>query len=165
MTLVEKAAHFYRTDVETIENFAKAVLSTSSPISCYLIVHEFLELHIGKISKQTVDDVFSFLEEYRKEVSKMTELKYVRANYCSNRDVATGKYECPYADVVNNTICCTGHECNYRDNYKNLVVNNTIEDEDDECLSCPYFNPEAPDCCTYAPEACYYDADPDTYPF
>lgn len=39
------------------------------------------------------------------------------------------------------------------------------DDEDDECLSCPYFNPEAPDCCTYSPEACYYDTDPDTYLF
>lgn len=45
--------------------------------------------------------------------------------HCYNHDVATGKYECPYADVVNNTICCTGHECNYRDNYKNSVVNNS----------------------------------------
>ena len=70
MTLVEKAAHFYRTDVETIENFAQAVLSVSSPISCYLIVHEFLELHTGKICKQTVDEVFSFLEAYRKEYLK-----------------------------------------------------------------------------------------------
>ena len=70
MTLVEKAAHFYRTDIETIENFAQAVLSVSSPISCYIIVHDFLELHTGKICKQTVDDVFSFLEEYRKEYLK-----------------------------------------------------------------------------------------------
>ena len=70
MTLVEKAAHFYRTDVETIENFAQAVLSATSPGSCYLIVRDFLELHTGKICKQTVDEIFSFLEEYCKEVSK-----------------------------------------------------------------------------------------------
>ena len=102
---------------------------------------------------------------YGSTVTKMAELEYVRANYCSNRDVATGNYDCPYATTVMNTICCTGHECNHKGIYEKPVVNNTIEDEDDECLSCPYFNPEAPDCCTYAPEACYYDTDPDTYPF
>lgn len=85
--------------------------------------------------------------------------------YCCNHDVATGKYDCPYADVVNNSICCNSNECNYKSNHSNQVVNNSFEDEDDECLSCPYFNPEAPDCCTYSPEACYYDPDPDTYPF
>lgn len=83
-------------------------------------------------------------------------------SYCNNHDVATGKYDCPYADVVNNTLCCTSHECNYNDS---RVVDNYLDDDDDECLSYPYFNPEAPDCCTYAPEACYYDADPDKYPF
>ena len=92
-------------------------------------------------------------------------LEYVRENYCSNRDVATGNYDCPYATTVMNTICCTGHECNHKGIYEKPVVNNTIEDEDDVCLSCPYFNPEAPDCCTYAPEACYYDPYPDKYPF
>ena len=102
---------------------------------------------------------------YGSTVMKMSELEYVRANYCSNRDVATGKYDCPYADVVNNTICCTGHECNHKGIYEKPVVENYLDDEDDECLSCPYFNPEASDCCTYAPEACYYDTDPNTYPF
>ena len=86
-------------------------------------------------------------------------------SYCRNHDVATGKYDCHYADVVNNSICCNCDECNYRGINENQVVDNSLDDEIDECLSCPYFNPEAPDCCTYAPEACYYDADPDTYPF
>ena len=67
MTLVEKAAHFYRTDVETINNFALEALSASSCACCYSIVKEFLELHAGKICEQTVDEVFSFLEEYCKE--------------------------------------------------------------------------------------------------
>lgn len=89
----------------------------------------------------------------------------IHENYCSNHDVATGNYDCPYATTVLNTICCTGHECNHKGIYENTVVNNLYEDEDDECLSCPYFNPEAPDCCTYAPEACYYDTEPDKYPF
>ena len=102
---------------------------------------------------------------YGSTVMKITELEYVRENYCSNRDVATGNYDCPYATTVMNTICCTGHECNHKGIYEKPVVNNTIEDEDDVCLSCPYYNPEAPDCCTYAPEACYYDTEPDTYPF
>lgn len=30
--------------------------------------------------------------------------------YCFYRDVATGAYNCPYASVVNNTICCTSTE-------------------------------------------------------
>lgn len=85
--------------------------------------------------------------------------------YCYNHDVATGKYDCPYADVVNDSICCNCKECNYNSITKNQVVDNSLEDEIDACLSCPYFNPEAPDCCTYAPDACYYDTDPDTYPF
>ena len=46
-------------------------------------------------------------------------------NYCFNHDVATGKYDCSYADVVNNTICCTAHECNHRGIYENQVVNNS----------------------------------------
>lgn len=102
---------------------------------------------------------------YGSTVTKISELEYVRENYCSNRDVATGNYDCPYATTVMNTICCTGHECNHKGIYEKPVVNNSLDDEDDECLSCPYFNPEAPDCCTYAPEACYYDTNPDTYPF
>lgn len=85
--------------------------------------------------------------------------------YCCNHDVLCGKYDCNMADVVNNTICCTGHECNHKGIYEKPVVDNYLDDEDDECLSCPYFNPEAPDCCNYAPEACYYDTDPDKYPF
>lgn len=28
---------------------------------------------------------------------------------------------------------------------------------EDVRVSCPYFNPTAPDCYTYSPEACYYD--------
>ena len=55
----------------------------------------------------------------------MTELEYVRANYCSNRDVATGNYDCPYATTVMNTICCTGHECNHKVIYEKPVVNNS----------------------------------------
>lgn len=52
-------------------------------------------------------------------------IEYVHENYCSNRDVATGNYDCPYATTVINTICCTGHECNYRGIYEKPVVNNT----------------------------------------
>lgn len=60
----------------------------------------------------------------------MTELDYVRANYCSNRDVATGNYDCPYATTVMNTICCTGHECNYKGIYEKPVVNNSDEERE-----------------------------------
>lgn len=45
--------------------------------------------------------------------------------YCLNHDVATGKYDCPYSDVVNNSICCTGHECNHKGIYEKPVVNNS----------------------------------------
>lgn len=26
--------------------------------------------------------------------------------YCHSHEVATGQYECPYADLIDNTICC-----------------------------------------------------------
>lgn len=51
--------------------------------------------------------------------------QYIHENYCDNRDVATGNYDCPYATTVLNTICCTGHECNYKGIYNKPVVNNT----------------------------------------
>lgn len=49
--------------------------------------------------------------------------------YCHSHDVATGKYECPYADLIDNTICCTA-VCVYNkhpDFKKNEVVNNFNE--------------------------------------
>ena len=129
---------------------------------------------MSKCEKQVVTKLNKKLEKYGISREEL-ELKLHSASlygstvmkmaYCRNHDVATGKYDCPYADVVNNTICCTGHECNYRGINENQVVDNSLYDEDDECLSCPYFNPEAPYCCTYAPEACYYDTNPDIYPF
>lgn len=64
MTLEEKAAHAYRTDVETINNFVMAFFSASTPESGNIIIEEFLELHVGKVCEQTVYDIFSFLEEY-----------------------------------------------------------------------------------------------------
>lgn len=129
---------------------------------------------MSKCEKQVVTKLNKKLEKYGISREEL-ELKLHSASlygstvmkmvYCSNRDVATGNYDCPYATTVMNTICCTGHECNHKGIYEKPVVDNYLEDEDDECLSCPYFNPEAPDCCTYAPEACYYDTDPDKYPF
>lgn len=67
MSLVEKASHFYRTDVDTIENFAMAFFSATSPEKGYIIVRQFLELHTGEVCEQTVLDIFSFLNEYCKE--------------------------------------------------------------------------------------------------
>jgi len=55
----------------------------------------------------------------------MNTIEYIHENYCSNRDVATGNYDCPYATTVMNTICCTGHECNHRGIYEKPVVNNS----------------------------------------
>jgi len=129
---------------------------------------------MSKYEKQVVTKLNKKLEKYGISREEL-ELKLHSASiygstvmkmaYCRNHDVATGKYDCPYADVVNNSICCNCDECNYKGIFEKSVVDNSLNDEDDECLSCPYFNPEAPDCCTYAPEACYYDADPDKYPF
>ena len=85
--------------------------------------------------------------------------------YCAYHDVMTGKYDCNYATVVNNSIVCTSKECTHGCDYNRDYFIGISEEEDDICLSCPYYNPEAPDCCTYAPDACYYDEDPDKYPF
>lgn len=42
--------------------------------------------------------------------------------------------------------------------FENKIDEEDEEDEDEDvCLSCPYFNPEAPDCCTYSPDDCYYN--------
>ena len=61
-------------------------------------------------------------------------IDYVHENYCSNRDVATGNYDCPYATTVMNTICCTGHECNHKGIYEKSVVNNSVMCESKECM-------------------------------
>ena len=47
--------------------------------------------------------------------------------YCRNHDVATGAYECPCADVIDNTICCTQH-CKYNGNNKKSSVDNNYDD-------------------------------------
>jgi hypothetical protein len=66
------------------------------------------------------NSVYKILEESSKAITD-----YIHENYCDNRDVATGNYDCPYATTVLNTICCTGHECNYKGIYNKPVVNNT----------------------------------------
>lgn len=133
---------------------------------------------MSKCEKQVVTKLNKKLDKYGLTREEL-ELKLHSASlygstvmkYCYNHDVLCGTYDCNYATVVNNSIMCTAESCWYQYNKysdplnKSMVVDNSYEDEDDECLSCPYFNPEAPDCCTYAPEACYYDTDPDKYPF
>ena len=57
-------------------------------------------------------------------ITNMYVLNYIHENYCDNRDVATGNYDCPYATTILNTICCTGHECTYKGIYNKPVVNN-----------------------------------------
>ncbi|MBQ2285582.1 MAG: hypothetical protein II244_07955 [Clostridia bacterium] len=51
--------------------------------------------------------------------------------YCRYHKVATGEYECPYADVVNNTIVCN-RTCVYNSKYCNIEYEyeNSIDDED-----------------------------------
>lgn len=72
------------------------------------------------LGETTQVDYFSSAENGAKPL-----IDYVHENYCSNRDVATGSYDCPYATTVMNTICCTGHECNHKGIYEKPVVNNT----------------------------------------
>lgn len=86
---------------------------------------------MSKCEKQVVTKLNKKLEKYGISKEEL-ELKLhstslygstvMKMVHCCNHDVATGKYDCPYADVVNNTLCCTGHECNYNDS---RVVNNS----------------------------------------
>lgn len=54
------------------------------------------------------------------------------------------------------TFYCEDKDFKFCDKCGKLVINNLTEDED-RCFSCPYYDPTAPDCCTYNPESCYYD--------
>ena len=49
--------------------------------------------------------------------------------YCRYHDVATGVYECPYAEVVNNSIVCN-HTCMYNSKHCNIEYEHTLDDED-----------------------------------
>ena len=49
--------------------------------------------------------------------------------YCLYRDVHTGKYDCNYADVVNNTVVCTSKECKYGSSVYE-TFENSLDDED-----------------------------------
>lgn len=81
--------------------------------------YEYLKLHKNSLYGKTVFEI--------SKADAETLIAYIHENYCDNRDVATGNYDCPYATTVINTICCTGHECNYRGIYNkpSSVVNNT----------------------------------------
>lgn len=93
---------------------------------------------MSKCEKQVVTKLNKKLEKYGISREEL-ELKLHSASlygstvmkmaYCRNHDVASGKYDCPYADVVNNSICCNCDECNYKDNYINSVVNNSTSFE------------------------------------
>lgn len=96
-----------------------------------------LKLHSGSLYGNSVykimEDASKALTDYIQGNSDFSSaedgakplIDYVHENYCSNRDVATGNYDCPYATTVMNTICCTGHECNHKGIYEKPVVNNT----------------------------------------
>lgn len=49
--------------------------------------------------------------------------------FCHNHDVATHKYDCPYADIIDNTICCTA-TCVYNKKIEHTVVSNSNFDDD-----------------------------------
>lgn len=57
--------------------------------------------------------------------------------YCRNHDVAVGTYECPCANLVNNSIVCTSKECRYNSMHirftsssENAIVVNNYEEID-----------------------------------
>ena len=52
-------------------------------------------------------------------------------SYCRYHDVATGKYDCPYAEVVNNSIVCNS-TCMYNSKYsdREIKYENSIGDEE-----------------------------------
>lgn len=78
---------------------------------------EYFKLHKNSLYGKTVFEI--------SKTDAESLIACINENYCNNRDVATGNYDCPYATTVFNTICCTGHECNYKGIYNKPVVNNT----------------------------------------
>lgn len=62
-------------------------------------------------------------------IEGLTELK--KFGYCRNRKVATGEYDCNYAEVVNNTIVCK-QSCMYSSKYCsiNFEFESSLNDED-----------------------------------
>lgn len=89
---------------------------------------------MSKCEKQVVTKLNKKLEKYgisREELelklhsASLYGSTVMKMTYCRNHDVATGKYDCPYATSVMNTICCTGHECNHKGIYEKSVVNNS----------------------------------------
>ena len=62
--------------------------------------------------------------------------------YCCNHDVAVGSYECPCANLVNNSIVCTSKECRYNSLHirftsssaNAIVVNNYVLSLNEEDL-------------------------------
>lgn len=108
----------------------QVVTKLNKKLEKYGLTREELNLKLHSASLYG-NSVYKLLEESSKQYLIVprgcgkTIIKYIHENYCSNRDVATGNYDCPYATTVINTICCTGHECNYRGIYEKPVVNNT----------------------------------------
>lgn len=75
---------------------------------------------MSKCEKQVITKLNKKLEKYgltREELelkihsASLYGCTVMKMAHCCNRDVATGKYECPYADVVNNTITCDSDSC------------------------------------------------------
>lgn len=95
----------------------------------YNISREELTLKVSLASKTLTDYIHGNSDFSSAENGAKPLIDYVHENYCSNRDVATGNYDCPYATTVLNTICCTGHECNYKGIYEKSVVNNSASYE------------------------------------
>lgn len=51
--------------------------------------------------------------------------------FCHNHEVASHKYDCPYADVIDNTICCTA-TCIYNNKAEDTVASNSDFGDDFE---------------------------------
>ena len=77
------------------------------------------------LTREEVDLKLHLASLYGKTVKKMP--------HCYNHDVATCSYECPYADVVDNTIMCTTDSCWYQYNkYANPLNKSRVVDNQEK---------------------------------
>lgn len=107
----------------------QVVTKLNKKLEKYGISREELALKVSLASKTLTEYIHGNSDFSSAENGAKPLIDYVHENYCSNRDVATGNYDCPYATTVLNTICCTGHECNYKGIYEKPVVNNSASYE------------------------------------
>lgn len=74
--------------------------------------------------EEFIDALIEGLSMLKNKLSTTDKVAVDNHIYCRNHEVACGKYECLYADVVNNSVVCTSKECIYQSTYNSLVVDN-----------------------------------------